>query len=40
MLNVHGSLLPKWRGASPITYSLKNGDTHTGVTIMNILPKK
>ncbi|KAI4495202.1 hypothetical protein M0804_001403 [Polistes exclamans] len=40
MLNVHGSLLPKWRGASPITYALKNGDTHTGVTIMNILPTK
>ncbi|KAI4499950.1 hypothetical protein M0802_004820 [Mischocyttarus mexicanus] len=40
MLNVHGSLLPKWRGASPVTYSLKNGDTHTGVTIMNIQPKK
>ncbi|KAK2586276.1 hypothetical protein KPH14_001531 [Odynerus spinipes] len=40
MLNVHGSLLPRWRGASPITYSIMNGDTHTGVTIMTVLPKK
>lgn len=40
MLNVHGSLLPRWRGASPIAYSIMNGETHTGVTIMNVLPKK
>ncbi|XP_076221688.1 methionyl-tRNA formyltransferase, mitochondrial isoform X2 [Nomia melanderi] len=40
MINVHGSLLPKWRGAAPITYTLMNGDRQTGVTIMNIKPKK
>lgn len=35
-LNVHGSLLPRWRGAAPIQASLLNGDTHTGVTIMKM----
>ncbi len=33
-LNVHPSLLPKYRGASPIQYAILNGDTETGVTIM------
>lgn len=33
-INVHASLLPKYRGASPIEYTLKNGDKETGVTIM------
>ena len=32
-LNLHGSLLPKLRGASPIQYSILNGDTETGVTL-------
>lgn len=40
MLNVHASLLPRWRGASPIVYALANGDKETGVTIMTIKPKK
>ncbi|CAG9769280.1 unnamed protein product [Ceutorhynchus assimilis] len=40
MLNVHGSLLPRWRGASPIVYALANGDKETGVTIMRIRPNK
>ncbi|XP_076287627.1 methionyl-tRNA formyltransferase, mitochondrial-like [Lasioglossum baleicum] len=40
MLNVHGSLLPRWRGAAPIIYSLMNDDDQTGVTIMRIKPKK
>ncbi len=35
-LNVHGSLLPKWRGAAPIQFSLLNGDTETGVCTMLI----
>jgi methionyl-tRNA formyltransferase len=35
-LNVHGSLLPRWRGASPMQYSLISGDTETGVTIMQM----
>lgn len=33
-INIHGSLLPHYRGASPIQASLKNGDTTTGLTIM------
>lgn len=33
-INVHGSLLPKYRGGAPIQYSLLNGDQETGVTIM------
>ena len=33
-LNVHPSLLPRWRGPSPIQYAILNGDKKTGVTIM------
>lgn len=33
-INVHASLLPKWRGAAPIQFSLLNGDTQTGVCTM------
>ena len=33
-INVHGSLLPKYRGAAPIQWSIINGDTVTGVTTM------
>lgn len=33
-INVHGSLLPKYRGASPIQHAVLNGDTVTGVTTM------
>lgn len=40
ILNVHASLLPRWRGAAPIIYALANGDTKTGVTIMKIKPEK
>nr|XP_012144126.1 PREDICTED: methionyl-tRNA formyltransferase, mitochondrial isoform X2 [Megachile rotundata] len=40
MLNVHGSLLPKWRGAAPMTYALMNGELQTGVTLMKIMPKQ
>jgi len=35
-INVHGSLLPKWRGAAPIQRSLEAGDQKTGVTIMQM----
>ncbi len=35
-LNVHPSLLPKYRGASPIQYAILNGDKETGITIMEI----
>ena len=35
-INVHGSLLPKWRGAAPIQRALEAGDEKTGVTIMQM----
>ncbi len=35
-INIHGSILPHYRGASPIQESLKNGDKETGVTIMQM----
>lgn len=34
VLNVHASLLPKYRGSSPIQWSIINGDKNTGITIM------
>ena len=35
-LNVHTSLLPKYRGAAPIQWAIANGDTETGVTVMKM----
>ena len=35
-INVHGSLLPRWRGAAPMQYALMAGDTETGVTTMQM----
>ncbi len=35
-LNIHASLLPRWRGAAPIQRALLAGDTETGVTIMQM----
>ena len=35
-LNVHGSLLPRWRGAAPIQWAVASGDAETGVTIMQM----
>lgn len=35
-INVHGSLLPKYRGAAPIQRAILNGDAETGITIMQI----
>jgi len=35
-INVHGSLLPKYRGAAPIQWALINGETETGITIMQM----
>jgi methionyl-tRNA formyltransferase len=35
-VNVHASLLPRWRGAAPIQAALLNGDTQTGITIMQM----
>lgn len=37
--NLHVSLLPKYRGASPIQTALLNGDRETGVTFMRLVPK-
>jgi len=37
-LNVHGSLLPRWRGAAPINAAILHGDTETGITIMKMDP--
>ena len=35
-INVHGSLLPKYRGAAPIQWAVINGEQETGVTIMQM----
>jgi methionyl-tRNA formyltransferase len=35
-LNIHASLLPRWRGAAPIHRAIMAGDTHTGVCIMQM----
>jgi methionyl-tRNA formyltransferase len=35
-LNIHGSLLPRWRGAAPIHRAIEAGDTQSGVTIMQM----
>jgi len=35
-LNIHGSLLPRWRGAAPIQRAIATGDIETGVTIMKM----
>jgi methionyl-tRNA formyltransferase len=35
-INVHASLLPRWRGAAPIHAAIREGDTETGITIMMI----
>src|SRR3569833_771162 len=35
-INVHGSLLPRWRGAAPMQYCLMAGDAETGVTTMQM----
>ena len=35
-VNVHASLLPRWRGASPIQAAILAGDTHTGVSLMQM----
>jgi methionyl-tRNA formyltransferase len=37
MINVHASLLPRWRGAAPVHRAVITGDTETGVTIMRVV---
>ena len=38
-INLHGSLLPKYRGAAPIHWAIYNGDKTTGVTIIHMTPR-
>ena len=38
-INIHASLLPKWRGAAPIQRSIMNLENHTGISIMKIVEK-
>ena len=38
-VNIHASLLPKWRGAAPIQRSIENGDSFTGVCLQKMLLK-
>ena len=38
-INLHGSLLPKYRGAAPIHWAIYNGDEITGVTIIHMTPR-
>jgi methionyl-tRNA formyltransferase len=38
-INIHGSILPKWRGAAPIQRSIMNLDTEIGISIMKIVEK-
>ena len=38
-INVHSSLLPRYRGAAPINWAVINGDKETGVTIMKVAPE-
>ena len=38
ILNVHASLLPRWRGAAPVAAAILAGDPETGVSIMEIVP--
>ena len=40
MINVHPSLLPRWRGSSPIQRTVLNGDNKTGITIVCLTPSK
>jgi methionyl-tRNA formyltransferase len=36
MINVHASLLPRWRGAAPVAWAILSGDSETGVSIMQM----
>ena len=38
-INIHVSLLPRWRGAAPIEHSLMNGDKETGISIIKLIEK-
>lgn len=38
-INLHGSVLPKYRGAAPVQWAILNGDDETGVTVIHMTPK-
>jgi methionyl-tRNA formyltransferase len=38
-INLHGSLLPKYRGAAPINWAIYNGERETGVTVIHMTPR-
>jgi len=38
-VNLHASLLPKYRGAAPINWAIYHGETHTGVTVIHMTPQ-
>jgi len=38
-VNLHGSLLPRYRGAAPVNWAIWNGDAETGVTVIHMTPK-
>jgi methionyl-tRNA formyltransferase len=38
-INLHGSLLPKYRGAAPINWAIYHGDAETGVTVIQMTPR-
>ena len=38
-INLHGSLLPKYRGAAPVNWAIWNGDPESGVTVIHMTPK-
>src|SRR5690349_12967409 len=37
-VNLHGSLLPKYRGAAPVQWAVLNGDAETGITVIQMTP--
>lgn len=38
-INLHGSLLPRYRGAAPVNWAILNGDLETGVTVIHMTPR-
>ncbi|PQO46367.1 methionyl-tRNA formyltransferase [Blastopirellula marina] len=38
-INLHGSILPKYRGAAPVNWAVYNGDAETGITVIHMTPK-
>lgn len=38
-INLHGSILPKYRGAAPVHWAIMNGDEETGITVIHMTPK-